>query len=218
MSQAVEWGVFRAFYESPWQHPILLILVPLALFFFLPGPRGFLFVYLWVFTVETIIDAVVTSSLMPPLGLDLLFVLLGDARIFALMERYSHGGTDKRWLLRVAGLTAMVPAVQAVLLISMPHWFYDIRHTYLAYECLFVVWLLSYRFWLQRSRVIPEVIRAWLDQLTHYALTYYGLWAIADLFILSGADAGYGLRVVPNLLYYALFVPFVWWSAPQELK
>ena len=40
---------------------------------------------------------------------------------------------------------------------------------------------------------------------------YYGLWAAADVLILCGVDAGWLVRLVPNQLYYGLFVPFVWW-------
>ena len=41
-----------------------------------------------------------------------------------------------------------------------------------------------------------------------YAVAYYALWAAADLSILAGRDAGWALRMLPNQLYYALFVPF----------
>jgi DNA polymerase-3 subunit chi len=35
--------------------------------------------------------------------------------------------------------------------------------------------------------------------------------ASADVLILMGVDAGWGLRVIPNQLYYAFFVPFAVW-------
>ena len=44
-----------------------------------------------------------------------------------------------------------------------------------------------------------------------YLAAYYGLWAAADVLILSGVDAGWPVRLVPNQLYYGFFVPFVWW-------
>ena len=47
--------------------------------------------------------------------------------------------------------------------------------------------------------------KSWL-----YVLVYYGLWASADVLILSGVDAGWLLRVVPNQLYYALWTAFVY--------
>lgn len=214
----VEWGVFRAFYESVWQQPVLLITVPLAFFFVLPRRRSFLVAYLWFFSTETIIDAIATSSLMPARGFDLLFVLLGDARVFMLTERYSRAKRGWGWLIGVAGLTVTVPLLQATAIFLLPDWFDNVRHTYLCYECLFVVLLLAYRFWLGRVRVMTKAVNIWLNQVTAYALTYYALWAAADLLILSGIDAGYGVRVVPNLLYYGLFLPFVWSRAPQEIR
>jgi hypothetical protein len=44
-----------------------------------------------------------------------------------------------------------------------------------------------------------------------YVAVYYALWALADVLILVGRlDAGWGLRVIPNQLYYALYLPFVY--------
>ena len=46
---------------------------------------------------------------------------------------------------------------------------------------------------------------------------YYSLWASADLLILTtGLDLGYGLRVVPNLLYYGGLIATLAWLAPGE--
>jgi len=39
----------------------------------------------------------------------------------------------------------------------------------------------------------------------------YALWAAADLLIVAGFDAGWAVRLVPNQLYYAWYVPFVYW-------
>jgi len=48
-------------------------------------------------------------------------------------------------------------------------------------------------------------------RMAHFAMVYYGLWIAADLLILnmSGGlrDAGFALRVVPNVLYYGFCVP-----------
>jgi hypothetical protein len=45
-----------------------------------------------------------------------------------------------------------------------------------------------------------------------FAATYYALWAFADALILAGFDAGWALRMLPNQLYYALSVPFVFFA------
>ena len=46
-----------------------------------------------------------------------------------------------------------------------------------------------------------------------YVAVYYGLWASADaLILLAGLDAGWLLRALPNQLYYAFWVPFVFFT------
>jgi hypothetical protein len=54
--------------------------------------------------------------------------------------------------------------------------------------------------------------RRLLRALLLYAAGYYALWASADALILAGFDAGWGLRILPNQLYYAFTVPFVYFS------
>jgi hypothetical protein len=49
-----------------------------------------------------------------------------------------------------------------------------------------------------------------------FEIVQYALWALADVLILSGMSWGFLLRIVPNSLYYAFFLPFVWWTAPRE--
>ena len=45
-----------------------------------------------------------------------------------------------------------------------------------------------------------------------YVAVYYALWATADLLILgTGRDVAWALRIVPNQLYYAWYLPFVYW-------
>ena len=49
-----------------------------------------------------------------------------------------------------------------------------------------------------------------------FVLLYYGLWATADAIILfAGSDLGFGLRVVPNLLYYGGLIAAMAWFAPR---
>ena len=56
-------------------------------------------------------------------------------------------------------------------------------------------------------------LRRYLRGLTTYAAVYYALWAGADVLIQwVGLDAGWALRVLPNQLYYAFWVPFAYFS------
>jgi len=69
-----------------------------------------------------------------------------------------------------------------------------------------------------REAVLPRRVpgtapplRAYLCTVLAYVALYYALWAAADVLILtSGADLAWALRMVPNQLYYALYVPFVY--------
>ena len=57
-----------------------------------------------------------------------------------------------------------------------------------------------------------------LRRVLGYVAVYYALWASADVLILyGGLDVGWLLRVVPNQLYYAFFVPFAWWTLSPVL-
>jgi hypothetical protein len=53
----------------------------------------------------------------------------------------------------------------------------------------------------------------YLRALLRYVELYYALWATADLLIVSRVlDWGWALRVIPNQLYYAFWVPFAYLS------
>ena len=52
---------------------------------------------------------------------------------------------------------------------------------------------------------------AFLREALAYSAAYYALWLFADvLIVLGGLDLGWGVRIVPNQLYYALWTPFVY--------
>ena len=55
----------------------------------------------------------------------------------------------------------------------------------------------------------PIALR-YLRAVLAYVAVYYALWGIADVLILAGFDAGWGLRILPNQLYYSFWVPVAW--------
>lgn len=64
------------------------------------------------------------------------------------------------------------------------------------------------------ARVLPgdPTRAAYLRSIFGYSAAYYALWLGADLVIVvAGLDLGWALRVVPNQLYYAFWVPFAYW-------
>jgi len=211
------WG---AFYHSEIQSLWLLLIVPsLFLLYLISGrvPAGtpaqrFLRGYAWVFTLLTLLDPVATGPLTRALGLTgfaatvlmFAFVLAGDFRVLLLL--FAEGGAVadlRRAARRAAAFTLLVPAVTGVL--YSPAWLglaaWPSQTMWLIYELAFAALAL----WLRRRMPTPA-----LRAVALYAFTYYALWASADVLILSGVDAGWALRVVPNQLYYAFFVPFAY--------
>jgi hypothetical protein len=68
------------------------------------------------------------------------------------------------------------------------------------------------RTWIVPARVPAATprLQAYLRTVLAYVAIYYALWATADVIILAGFDLGWALRMLPNQLYYAFFVPFAY--------
>ncbi len=189
-----------------------------------PEAHAARFVHGWslVFALETILDPIATGPLVRRLGVAegalgqvilFLFVWLGDFRLFVLVLGVAE---PARPLARVGAQAAawsfVVPAVTFVVL--------QILHAtvgplpgvvmWLVYEAAFTALALAFRHWLVPARVAPTrpAVRAYLRAMLGYAVAYYALWEAADVLVLAGIDAGWGLRIVPNQLYYSFFVPF----------
>jgi hypothetical protein len=146
---------------------------------------------------------------------------LGDFRFFFFVEHFS--GSDakpgcSRATVRALLWTLVVPLLQFGLIKTFESAFEEPRHTFLAYELLFLALASGFRFVLLPKKTMPDETRTWLNAVAGYAMLYYALWASADVLILSGLDLGFGLRVLPNLLYYGGFLPFVYWTAPASLQ
>lgn len=219
-----------------------------------PPARGFVDAFALVFAVQTLLDPIATGPLARALGggaptaLGLLFVLLGDFRVFLLVAYLAGGRCTLGPALREAALlTPVVPlaalAVQRLLagaLGPLPG-----QALWLIHETLFLGMVVVLRRVVAvrgarppgtaaspaaaaslqteaASRLRPEpatggrpeappaALQAYLRAVTAYVAAYYGLWALADVLILTGVEGAWGLRALPNQLYYAFFVPFVW--------
>jgi len=225
---------WRHFYESDLSSVWALVALP-ALFLVYLAARGralaarsglaearFALAWSLAFALETIADPLVTGPLARALSLAdaakqavmLAFVLLGDFRVWLLAVALAMGPTRlARAALASAGLTLVVPiaafATDAALRSRWPG--LPGQALWLVYELGF----LAFALWL-RAAALPRlagdgarlrVPRAVLA----YAAAYYALWALADAMILAGLDAGWLLRLIPNQLYYAVFVPFAFW-------
>ena len=214
---------WHAFYYAGWQWPWALLVVP---FFWsvvrsvAAGPRpadeAARFVRLWstLFLFETMLDPLANgwakgAGAGPEQAVAVLFVLLGDLRIYWLVFALGRpGGSAMRALGWAALASAGVPVVAWLatsafaLAGELPG-----QVLWLTHELLFV----AVAVWLAR-RWVPGAAGAhvrFVQRVLGYVAGYYALWAAADVLILCEVDAGWLVRTVPNQLYYAFTVPVV---------
>lgn len=228
-------GSWHALYQSDLQSVYSLIAAPAAFLVYActrgreratrsadPQAR---FVWIWsvAFSIETILDPVATGPLARGLGLSdavreavmLAFVLLGDWRVllpvFALA---TAPGRRASGIARSAALTLVVPAFAYATdqLLRVPWPALPGQVLWLVYELAFLALALALRaLAVPRLGAAPRASRA-LRGLLAYAAGYYALWALADTILLAGVDVGWGLRILPNQLYYALCVPWFYFA------
>lgn len=234
----------QSVYESPWHHPGLLaslglVALTLAVSELLrAGPEGrarspFRALWLAVCAPLIVLDAWLTTS-PSPLGpaaarvAAIALVLLGDARLYLLLERFSRDPHPRatRPLGPALGVALALSFVASLVVagasLGFPAVFAVTRHAFLLYEVFSLALLLALRFGLLPRRLdargASPAVRRWVLGLAAFFAVQYALWAAADVLILSGVGAGWYLRLVPNVLYYGLFVEFVRRTTPAELR
>ena len=217
-------ATMQALYDSPLHNPALFWLVGTIVLALAARKMSFVLGWVVLAAFEIMADATITGGLSPvPAGsawgqpLGILFVLLGDFRYFVLVERFARGSVS-RALGTAAAFTAIVPLISQVLMRIAPSLFASSRWVFLIYEALFLVLAIVLRTFVvpRRLATATPAIRTWLLRITTFEIVQYALWALADVIILAGVEPGFLLRIVPNVLYYAAFVPFVWATAPAE--
>jgi hypothetical protein len=234
--------VLLSFYASDLQSTYAVWPAPLALlaYLFLTGGRDartpdarFVRAYTIFFAIETVLDPFVTGPLSRWLDIAgsssgmavlIFFVVLGDFRVLLLLQRLARPALAReRLLAESAAWTLIVPLVALSLqqlLASLAH---DLPENtiWILYEVSFLVLALYLRTVALPSWVGPgrPLRLRYLQSVATYVAVYYGLWALADVLITVFAlDAGWALRVVPNQLYYAFYLPFVYFRffAPAD--
>jgi hypothetical protein len=212
-------------YDSGFHHPLAAYVVGIGLLFALARRLPFLYAYLVLFTVEILADATATGAFSPiPLGSPLytvssvVFIVLGDFRYFFLAERVTRLDTKlARPFLVALAISIIVPLVTGIMQLTMPV-MENMRVLYMVYEpALGVIVLGLDRFRYQKSDAPPE-IRAFVHRVSLLFATLYFGWAACDVLIFNGIEIGHVLRIVPNVLYYAAFLPFVFYAAPESLR
>jgi hypothetical protein len=218
--------MFERLYHSPLHNPgaYWLIGLPLLVFFALRlrriphHERRFFLGFTVVFQLVILLDAALQGELSPldgavKTGVSIAFVILGDLRFFVLIERFGRIPPAPLWSPVILSLGVPVAST-----IARPFLGEEPRVLFLVYELAFAgVALAILLFVLPRRRLEPPWAR-WARGLALYELAQYLGWATADVVILSGHDAGHLLRVLPNAMYYAGFIPFAWFSAPRQLR
>lgn len=214
---------WKSIYDSGYHHPLVAYLVGLAFVLVLARRLPFLYGYLVVFTVEILADATATGAWSSvPLGTpaytfwSVLFIVLGDFRYFFLAERMIDLDEPITRALVVAACTSLVvPLVTGILQRAMG---LDTRELYMIYEAPMAVIVLALdRFRFQKRIADPEV-RVFVHRVSVLFATLYAGWAACDLLLYTGFPIGHVLRVIPNVLYYGAFIPFVYYAAPDSMK
>jgi hypothetical protein len=206
---------FLALSKSPLVLPGLAwVSLPIALWL-ASRRRDAMRVWGLVFGVSTALDAWLNGALSPlaetsrwtPL-VGVFFVIVGDARLFVAIESKAAASRRGYAVVRALGVSLVVPLVTQLVRGLVPYVAATLRVTYLVYELLFLAWLVV----LMKQRVVrwSTSSHAWATGLLRWFGLQYGLWAFADIVLLTTSlDVGYAIRMVPDLMYYALFVPWV---------
>lgn len=203
--------MFQAAYESPYHVPIAAwvgcagaLVIALA--------RRRLVAYVAIFGVVCALDAWLTGP-WTPLSQDsaamaaagVAFVIAGDFRWFALLERAVRKETTGAGVLTALGLAFIVPVLAQI---ARAAGLSNMRKTFLVYELAFFALAI-----VMRAVVLPRRLpasgawRVLALRMTAFEIVQYGLWAAADILLLAtGSDVAYLLRMIPNVMYYAAFL------------
>lgn len=228
---------WRAFYTSDLQAVYSLWLVPLAFLAYraaarpdysrsvVPAAAPFVAVATLVFAIETLVDPVATGPLLKKTALGdtiatslvpLLFVFLGDFRVFLIAAGVARPNRALMRHLRWAAALALPVPIFAGVGFEAIRWFVpDVmgQVLWMLHEAAFLAVCIGLgRLWVPSVAQDDPGKAAFLRTLFGYSAAYYALWLSADVVIAGlGLDLGWALRVVPNQLYYAFWVPFVYW-------
>lgn len=228
---------WHAVYYSDLQSLYALLVVPIAYLAWrltagfderlaaVPRAAGFVSGLTLFFAIETMIDPIATG---PFLKLDFirdtlastlipfLFVLLGDLRVLLLAIGVARPERSLRQNLDWAAGTALIVPIIAGIGFALTSWIWPDVHSqvlWMLYEfgflalCIFLA-----RVWVPRNVPNDPALTAFLKAIFGYSAAYYALWWVADvLIVVADLDLGWAIRIVPNQLYYAFWVPFVYW-------
>ena len=227
-------------YYSELQNLYALLVVPIAFLAWrlaapveparavVPQAARFISLATLVFALETMLDPIATGPLLKSPALrntlaatlvPFVFVYLGDLRVLLVARAVMRPAEPfGRTLGFAAAASAIVPIATGVLYtVHRAIWpNADGQWMWMIYEAGFLaLCVVATRVWLPRESARGHGIdgegRAFLAALFGFAAAYYALWLAADvLIVVAGLDLGWAIRMLPNLLYYAFWAPFVY--------
>jgi len=230
---------WHAAYSSELQSVWALLVVPLAFLAWrlaapCPGERAvvppaarFASLATIVFALETMLDPIATGPLLRSAPKDgvaatvvpFVFVYLGDLRVLVVALGVARPDLALARVLGLAGAAAfVVPIAAGSLYAALRALVPDVHGQvlWMIYEAGFLALCVgAARRWVPRAgrggAPLDAGARAFLGALFGYSAAYYALWLAADVVIvIGGLDLGWGIRIVPNQLYYAFWAPFVY--------
>lgn len=218
--------MFEHFYSSFWHHPLVCWVAAAAVSPLLAQRRARLGLLPLVLLIEIMLDAWFTGAWSPlandaPLSalLAILFVIAGDWRFFYLLvrQRLAKQRSRKPAVALAIMLALIVPVVALAAQSALRERLPSARHLFLVYESCFTVLAVIALVWVRRA-LTDGPVRRWLTWLCLFEIVQYAGWAAADVVIFTAGDLGYLLRIFPNIMYYAAFVPFAFLTAPLEAR
>lgn len=212
----------QAIYDAAWHHPGIAWAAAVVAAIAFARQQRFLVGWFALCLLATVADAWATGAFSrvpaPHAWIaGVVFVIVGDLRFFALAERFARGRFQRRAIATAVGLALIVPITTEVLRRVIPAIGATPRYTFLVYEVLFLALAIAMRFVVYPSRllgVVSSPVRQWVLSIATFQIVQYGAWVFCDLLILAGVELALVLRIVPNTLYYAAFLPFVVLRAP----
>ncbi len=236
MAETIGGRFWHGVYYSDLQSPLALVVIPLAFLAWraasptdheravVPETARFVSLATLAFAVATIVDPIATGPLVRGLEQDgrlggtlvmFFFVLLGDFRVLllaAVVGRAERGLSGN--LVPALLATAIVPVFAGLLFGACRLLWTDVHGQllWMIYEFgFFALCLHLSRVEVPRRCADSPARASYLRALFGYSAAYYLLWLFADLLIVVGElDVGWAVRIVPNQLYYAFWVPFAY--------
>ena len=228
---------WHAFYQSDLQSLYALLVVPFAFLAYrlvvspqaaraeAPDAARFVAGITLFFAIETMIDPLATGPLLSTtfLGgtiasslIPFLFVYLGDLRVLLLAIGVARPGRRFRSNLAWAAVGTLIVPIWAGIGFALAGQLWPDVHgqlLWMLYEFGFLaLCIVLGRIWVARVLPTDPARAAYLRAIFGYSAVYYALWLGADfIIVVAGLDLGWALRVVPNQLYYAFWVPFAYW-------